>query len=162
MKHLLLPAVGLLLLAGCAQLSVYPVDDYSVRGGAEGIPYYLPRPVLIVAADLSCRIEYIPDLSRRYIIDTSNAGSFERSITLENGWCFAGLTEKGSEPVGDVIDSLSDAGGKLFSMVRSGTGGGGGAGGDADRTMEPKPGVYLFDYAGGEVTLVPLFPVDTR
>jgi hypothetical protein len=159
MKNMLLPVFGLLLLTGCARLDVYPVDDYGVRGESDGILYYLPRPVLIVAADLSCRIEYIPDFSRRYIIDTSNAGSFERSITLENGWCFVGLTEKGGEPVGDLIDSLSGAGGKLFSMIR---GGGGGAGGGVDRTMGPQPGVYLFDYTGGEVTLVPLFPVDTR
>lgn len=159
MKHLLLPVIGLLLLTGCAQLSVYPVDDSGVRGESEGIPYYLPRPVLIVAADLSCRIEYIPDLSRRYIIDTSNAGSFERSITLENGWCFVGLTEKGSEPVSDVIDSVSEVGGSLpsappFKSFGAKSGG--------DGRVELKPGVYLFEYAGGGVTLVPLFPVDTR
>jgi len=97
------------LLTGCAEMEVYPVSDAGVKIEPEGIPFYMPRPILIVGADLSCRIEYIPDLTQKYIIQATNAGAFERTLTLTQGWQFVGLTEKGQDALTDIIDSLTKA-----------------------------------------------------
>ncbi|MCK4594257.1 hypothetical protein KAU45_07130 [bacterium] len=136
------------LLVGCANLEVYPVNDKGVKVDQEGIPYYLPQPILIVGADLSFRIEYIPDLTQKYIIQATNAGTFERTLTLTQGWQFVGLTESGTDTTSEIIGKLIDTAGGLLSMS----------------FYEPpeledislKPGLYYFEFSSGTIKLIPI------
>jgi hypothetical protein len=154
----LLAALGLaVLLMGCAKLEVYPANEVGVKD-KEGIPYYLPKPILIVGADLSCRIEYIPDLTKEYIIQTTNAGTFERELTLTQGWQFVGLTESGTDTTSGIIEALAAAasGVAQFTMVK----------GIDTQTLDAeyikannslKPGVYYFSFSADGIELKSVF-----
>ena len=146
------------LLMSCAEISVYPVNDGVVNEKQEGIPYYLPRPILIVGADLSCRIEYIPDLTKEYIIRATNAGTFERELTLTQGWQFVGLTESGTDTTSGIIEALAEAAGGVaqFTMVK----------GIDTQTLDVeyikannrlKPGVYYFSFLEDGIELKSVF-----
>jgi hypothetical protein len=141
------------LLTGCAELDVYPVNEHGAKIEPEGIPYYLPMPILIVGADFSCRIEYIPDLTQKYIIQATNAGAFERTVTLTQGWQFVGLTETGKDALTDIIDSLTKAVSEGVSFFATGGGGG------EERVFEKgnlTPGVYSFEFSSGTLKLKPI------
>jgi len=143
------------LLTSCARLEVYPASEVGLKD-KEGIPYYLPMPVLIVGVDLSCRIEYIPDMTKGYIIQTTNAGTFERQLTLTQGWQFVGLTESGTDTTGGIIGTLGSAVSGISTLLTMGSLG---IEGPEAPDINLKPGVYYFDFSSGNPRLVPIvFP----
>ena len=70
-----LSAAALILLTGCASLTVTPVTQKN-ESAVKGVRYYLPKPYIQVTpqADGTVAVDviYLPDLSHEYAIDTSS------------------------------------------------------------------------------------------
>ncbi len=147
------------LLVGCANLEVYPLNDRGVKVDQEGIPYYLPQPILIVGADSSFRIEYIPDLTQKYIIQATNAGTFERTLTLTQGWQFVELTESGTDTTSEIIGKLTDTTSEIIGELIGTSGGFSSMGFDGSSELKDislEPGLYYFEFSSGTIKLIPI------
>lgn len=100
----------LLLLTGCAGVSVYRVKTESDYRG--GVRFYRPQPYLLVtqAKDaLQTTILYLPKTDEEYAFQThSGLGDVDMKATLDQGW---NLTELGETRRSGAADLLTALGG---------------------------------------------------
>ena len=132
----------LVLLGGCAtRIRAVPLSAAAAADETRGaIPYYLPKPYLVVARNVRAtggkeapgtaapvasdgaaytyQIVYLPDLRLKYGVQfTRGSGTYDANFALEDGWRFTGLTAKADAKtpetiaaVGGLIKELTAAG----------------------------------------------------
>ena len=115
MKKLLV-LCQLLLLTGCAGVSVYRVrTDSDYRGG---VRFYRPQPYLLVTQlkdSLQTAIVYLPKVNEEYAFQTrSGMGDVEMKAALDQGW---NLTELGETRRSGSADLLAALGGIAKTAV---------------------------------------------
>ncbi len=106
----------LLLLTGCAGVTVYRVDSESAYKG--GVRFYRPQPYLLVTQlkdSLQTAIVYLPKVNEEYAFQThSGMGDMEMKAALEQGW---NLTELGETRRSGSADLLTALGGIAKTAV---------------------------------------------
>lgn len=138
-----------LALASCAPtLTAYKLDGSGKRvhrHAASGIPYYLPKPYLLIARNLvlvpektepsksgidsgmepesryTYQIVYLPEMSQQYGLRmTRGLGSYGTEISLKDGWMFTGARFEGDTEVAETIEATSKLVAEAGKLVSAG------------------------------------------
>ena len=106
--------LSLMVICGCAQVKVSPVDDEHPY--SEGLRFYRPHPYLLVTEKsekegrtLEGNIIYLPQKKEEYVIRVQpGIGRVDAKFKLEHGWRLTDFGEVRDSKTPEMIEAFSD------------------------------------------------------
>ena len=141
MKRILLLIGLLLVISGCAKVTVERVDDKDYK---EGLRFYRPAPYLLVTntqGQITSSVVWLPDKTEEYVLKHTNGfGAAELKAKLEGGW---NLTEIGISSDSKIPETITGFGELAAGFAKEN---------ETKKKGEISPGLYEIVYENGRVS----------